>query len=107
MFFLAVIVTTGFFVGNVDGSQQAGQFCQLISQSERQILIQNCYQIRAQIAEYFCGLGGAHGGGLGSSSGFKNAVKQEITNYLHSIRTPTALQLLNEFQANGFRDFVS
>ena len=106
--FLAISFTCGIFISNVDAHQQVDQtLCHLVSQNERQILIQNCHQIRAHIAEYFASLGGGMGGGLLSSSGFQNAVKQEITNYLRSIRTSTALQLLNEFQANGFRDFIS
>jgi hypothetical protein len=102
-FFLAVTFTGGLFFANVEGHQQADSaYSQLVSQNERQILIQNCHQIRAQIASQFSGMGS----GALHSSGFKNTVKHEITNYLQSVRTHTSLQLLNEFQANGFRDFM-
>lgn len=67
---------------------------------ERKILIDNCYVIKSNIAEKFAGMGALN------SSGYKLAVKQGITNYLNSVGTQTAMQLLQEYQANGFRDFI-
>lgn len=100
-FFLAALIGSGLFVGHVEGHQQVDQAsCQLVTQSERQILIQNCHIIRTRVAQYFISLNQSL-----QSTGFQHTVKQEITNYLHSVRTPAALQLLNEFQANDFRDF--
>lgn len=100
-FFFVAIIASGLFVDHVEGCQQADQAsCQLVSHNERQILLQNCHQIRTQVAQYFIYIGAYR------SSGCQNAIKQEITNYLQSVRTPEALQLLNEFQANGFRNFI-
>ncbi len=75
---------------------------QLAAKDERQILLDNCWIIRSNIASKFSGMGS----GALHSSGFKNAVKQEITNYLRSVGTSTALQLLKELEANGFKGFI-
>jgi hypothetical protein len=103
--FLAAAAISCSFVCNVEGHQHTvPTFCQLISQNERQILEQNCQLIRAQVAEYFASFTGPF---VGYNSAFLLTVKQEISNYLLSVGTPTALQLLKEFQANGFRSFVN
>lgn len=103
--FLTIIATSGLFVGHVEGYQQSILTSyRTTSQNEREILIQRCYEIQARVAAQFAGMG-AGGSGL-SGSGYRNEVKFQITNYLQAVRTHTALQLLKEFQANNFRDFV-
>ena len=84
--FLAAPLSSDFLAGNVEAQHRPTlAFYQLISQNERDILIQNCHQIRTQIAAQFSGMGAKR------SNAYQNTVKQEITNYLQSVRTPTAL----------------
>ena len=60
--------------------------------AERQALERDCQKIRAEIAEYFSGMGALN------SSGFHQTIKKYITGYLTSRGTPTALQLLREYE---------
>ena len=124
VFFAIFAILSCVFIGNVEGAQkkshkknritaqainqttaQVNQATAQVSQNEREILLQNCHTIKANVVNQFGSYGGT-GAGAFKSSAFVNAVKQGITNYLNSIRTPTAIQLLNELQASGFRDFV-
>ena len=70
------------------------------TQDERQILQRYCSQISSRIMQQAAAQGG------GWSSGYDAAIRQEITNYLLSVGTPTALQMIREYEANGFRGFV-
>ena len=96
------------FIGNVEGVQQKNRVSAIkqavaqAAQNERQILLENCNIIRAHIANQFAGMGA----GAQKGNGCKNAIKQEITNYLNSVGTATARQLLTELQANGFQGFI-
>lgn len=105
IFFILTIMSCVFSC-HIEAAQQKNQKIRrnptrlVASPYERKILIDNCYVIKSNIAEKFAGMGALN------SSGYKLAVKQGITNYLNSVRTQTAMQLLQEYQANGFRDFL-
>jgi len=60
--------------------------------AERQALERDCQKITGEIAEYFSGMGALN------SSGFYQTIRKYITGYLTSKGTPTALQLLREYE---------
>jgi len=71
-------------------------------QYEKEELLKNCQIIRSRIASQFSGMGmGATRGG-----GCIKAIKDAITNYLNSVGTPTAYQLLKELEQNNFKGFI-
>ena len=63
---------------------------------ERRILEQDCQLIIAHINEYFAGIGAL------KSSGRIRIIKQEITQYLCSKGTPTAMAILREYEQRGW-----
>ena len=60
--------------------------------AERQALVRDCQKITAEVTEPYAGLG------MLRSSGFQLTIKKYITGYLTSRGTPTALQLLGEYE---------
>ncbi len=71
--------------------------------NERQYLINQCNLISAHIGQFFtshCGTGSK------SSSGFRAAIESEITRYLQSVGTSTAMNLLAEIRANNFKNYL-
>lgn len=110
-FFVVLAVVSTAFIGNVEGVQQRSRVSEMkqaivmqavvqAANNERQALLNNCATIRAVISERFIAAGAANG------SGHRNAVKAGITDYLNSVGTPAARQLLKELQANGFQGFI-
>ncbi len=73
---------------------------QLFAENERQLLLNNCNVISGMLTEVFA-TSGQHRG-----TGRENVIKAGITNYLNSVGTATARQLLREVQANGFKQFL-
>lgn len=97
--FVLLVVLSCVSYGSIEGIQQKNRVrTQVNVQSERQLLLNRCHEIRARVNERFAS--------AYHSSGRINSIKMEITNYLNSVRTITARQLLSELQANDFRDFI-
>lgn len=63
---------------------------------ERIILGRDCQSIIAEINEYFTAMGALR------SSSRNNAVRDVITQYLTSKGTPTAFEMLREFEQRGW-----
>jgi hypothetical protein len=100
--FVILAVLSCIFVSAVEAAPQKYRVSKKRAVNEREILINNCHEIRANIAHQFAGMGA----GALQSSAYRNTVKRGITDYLNSVGTPTAHQLLSEIQANDFRDFL-
>jgi len=99
--FVTLSILSCVFLGALEAAPQKKRVSkQLVAKNERQILLNNCAQINAVISERFIA------GNAFNSSARRNAVKAGITDYLRSVGTSTALQLLKEFEANGFKDFI-
>ena len=63
---------------------------------EEQLLARQCAAIRANVNASFSSRGARN------SSGCQNMRREAITDYLLSVGTPTALELLQEFEQHGF-----
>lgn len=101
---VALIAIFAFFVGQVEARQHTktkqATSQQLTFQDEGQLLIRNCQLIKAEIAECFAQAGAPN------SSSCQSTIKYAISNYLQSVGTVAALQLLLELQASDFEGFV-
>ena len=67
-------------------------------QKEKARLLRNCQIIAARVNEYYAGMGAY------SSSGRINELRASITQYLQSVGTPVARQLLSELNSRNFEN---
>ncbi len=94
---LTICSTSNLSAENIQKKRPAARASTSMSK-ERQILERDCQLLIARINEYYTCMGGRR------SSARDNAVRDNITQYLRSKGTPTAMQLLRTYEELGWKN---
>ena len=100
--FAVLAIISCIFIDSVEGAPLKGPQNQQLTQMNRQALYRNCCRITRNVHRRF------HSPEYKGSPyrGWQTMAKQEITDYLRSVGTAPARQLLHELEANNFRGLV-